>query len=67
MKKPLSRRQTAPPNLAAKALRLGMFRQRIDKNPKVYSRKTKHRKGSWPAGELPFLLGDWEPAAGACP
>lgn len=42
-----------PPNLAARALRDGMFRQRTVKNAKTYSRKIKHRKGEQQNGS-PF-------------
>lgn len=58
MKRSLSRRQAAPPNLAARALRLGVFQHRVEKDPKAYSRKVKHKKGSLPESELPFALGD---------
>lgn len=42
-----------PPNLAARALRDGVFRQRTVKSAKTYSRKIKHRKGEHQNGS-PF-------------
>jgi stalled ribosome alternative rescue factor ArfA len=56
MKYRLTRKETAPPNLAAKALRNGLFRPKVEKNPDAYSRKQKHRKGSLEDVQLPFLL-----------
>jgi hypothetical protein len=56
MKIKLTRKQAAPPNVAAKALRLGQFQHKIEKNPKAYSRKVKHRKGSPVEQQPPFLL-----------
>lgn len=52
MKRPLGPRTMAPPNMAAKSLRLGKFQPKVATNPKVYNRKVKHRKGHPP--ELPF-------------
>jgi stalled ribosome alternative rescue factor ArfA len=56
MKYRLTRKETAPPNLAAKALRHGLFRPKVEKNPDAYSRKQKHKKGSLDDVHLPFLL-----------
>ena len=39
----LGRKQTAPRNLAAKALRGPRFAQKIEMNPKAYRRKTRHK------------------------
>jgi hypothetical protein len=58
MKIKLTRKQAAPPNVAAKALQLGQFQPKIEKNPKAYSRKVKHRKGSPAEQQLPFLLAE---------
>jgi hypothetical protein len=46
--------------VAAKALRLGQFQHKIEKNPKAYSRKVKHRKGSPAEQQLPLLLAEAE-------
>ena len=45
MKIPRTRKRSAPRNIAAKALRQGQFQPKIEKDPKAYSRKRKH-KGS---------------------
>jgi len=50
----LTRKQSAPPNLAAKALSEAQFRPKVAKNPKAYSRKQKHPKGSVMEHQLPF-------------
>jgi stalled ribosome alternative rescue factor ArfA len=55
MKYRLTRKEIEPPNLAAKALRNGLFRPKVEKNPDAYSRKQKH-KGSLEDVQLPFLL-----------
>jgi hypothetical protein len=39
----LGRKKVAPVNVAAKALREGQFKARIEKNPKAYTRKGKHK------------------------
>jgi hypothetical protein len=56
MKIKLTRKQAAPPNLAAKALRQGQFQPKVEQNPKAYSRKVKHRKGSLAEQQLPFSV-----------
>jgi hypothetical protein len=43
MKVPLSRKQVAPRNVAAKSLREGQFQPKIEADPKVYKRKNKHK------------------------
>ena len=43
MKIKLTRKQAAPPNLAAKALRQGQFQPKVEQNPKAYSRKGRRR------------------------
>ena len=43
MKIPLTRKQTAPKNVAAKALREGQYQPKVEADPKAYSRKAKHR------------------------
>lgn len=40
------RKPAKPPNIAAKALRDTLFKLRIVKTGKIYSRKVKHKKGS---------------------
>lgn len=47
----------APPNVAAKALREGRFRQRIVKAKDSYSRKEKHKKGTFIMMMRPFFFG----------
>ena len=39
----LSRKQTAPRNLAAKALGEGQFKPKVEVDPKAYRRKQKHK------------------------
>jgi len=39
----LTRRQTAPRNLAAKSLREGQFQAKIEAGPKTYNRRKKHK------------------------
>ncbi|CDP50112.1 DUF7230 family protein [Paradevosia shaoguanensis] len=56
MKIKLTRKQSAPPNLAARALSEGQFRPKVEKNPKAYSRKQKHPKGSVMEHQLPFSV-----------
>ena len=41
MKKRLTRKETAPRNLAARALRSPLFRQKIAADPKAYRRPAK--------------------------
>lgn len=43
MKVPLTRKQTAPRNVAAKALREGQFQPKVEPDPKTYKRKKKHK------------------------
>jgi hypothetical protein len=43
MKVPLTRKQTAPRNVAAKSLREGRFQPRVEADPKAYKRKKKHK------------------------
>lgn len=42
MKRPLSRKETAPRNLAAKALRSGQFKPKVEPDPKAYKRKGRY-------------------------
>ena len=44
MKVPLGRKQTAPRNAAAKALREGQFQPKVEPDPKSYTRKPKHKR-----------------------
>ncbi len=39
----LTRKQTAPRNVVAKALRDGQFQPKVEPDPKSYKRKTKHK------------------------
>lgn len=55
MKIPRTRKQSAPRNIAAKALHEGQFQPKIEKDPKAYSRKRKHR-----GAELPEENGESE-------
>lgn len=43
MKVKLTRKQTAPRNLAARALRGGAFAPKVEPDPKSYRRKGKYR------------------------
>lgn len=43
MKVPLTRKQTAPRNVAARSLREGQFQPKVEPDPKSYKRKTKHK------------------------
>lgn len=43
VKIPLTRKQTAPRNVAAKALREGQFQPKVEPDPKAYKRKKKHK------------------------
>jgi len=43
MKLPLSRKQVAPRNVAAKSLREGQFQPKVEADPKDYKRKNKHK------------------------
>lgn len=60
MKHRLTRKEAAPPNLAAKALSNALFRPKVEKNPNAYNRKQKFKKGSLDDVQLPFLLPDAE-------
>lgn len=39
----LTRKQTAPRNVAARALREGQFQPKVEPDPKGYKRKKKHK------------------------
>jgi stalled ribosome alternative rescue factor ArfA len=39
----LGRKQTAPRNLAAKSLAEGLFKPKVEPDPKGYRRKAKHK------------------------
>ena len=39
----LDRKQTAPRNLAAKSLAEGLFKPKVEPDPKGYRRKAKHK------------------------
>ena len=39
----LTRKQTAPRNLAAKSLAEGQFKPKVEADPKTYRRKQKHK------------------------
>lgn len=41
-KLPLTRKQVAPRNAAAKALRAGAFQPKVEPDPKAYRRRPKH-------------------------
>ena len=43
MKIPLTRKQLAPRNVAAKALGEGQFKPKVEEDPKAYRRKQKHK------------------------
>ena len=43
MKVPLSRKQVAPRNVAAKALREGQFQPKVEADPKASKRRNKHK------------------------
>lgn len=43
MKVPLTRKQVAPRNVAAKSLREGQFQPKVEADPKAYKRKKKHK------------------------
>ncbi|MHB1110543.1 MAG: DUF7230 family protein, partial [Devosia sp.] len=51
MKDPRTRKQTAPRNVAAKALRQGRFQPKVEKDPKTYSRKHKRKHKDAPLSE----------------
>ena len=53
-----------PPNLAARALKSGLFKQRTVKSAKTYSRKIKHRKGEHENGS-PFCCPRFDAANSA--
>lgn len=40
----LTRKQTAPRNLAARALKEGQFQPKVEEDPKGYRRHVKHRR-----------------------
>lgn len=60
MKIRLTRKQSAPPNLAAKALSEAQYKPKVEKNPKAYTRKQKHPKGSVMENQLPFSAPEGE-------
>ncbi len=43
MKVPLTRKQIAPRNVAAKSLREGQFQPKVEADPKAYRRQKKHK------------------------
>lgn len=43
MKVPLTRKQVAPRNVAAKSLREGQFQPKVEADPKAYKRRKKHK------------------------
>lgn len=43
MRVPLTRKQLAPRNVAAKSLRDGRFQSKVEADPKAYKRKKKHK------------------------
>ncbi len=43
MKVPLTRKQIAPRNVAAKSLREGQFQPKVEADPKAYRRRKKHK------------------------
>lgn len=43
MKVPLTRKQIAPRNVAARSLREGQFQPKVEADPRAYKRKKKHR------------------------
>jgi len=51
MRKPRKKAPPKPRNLAAKALASGLFRKRVEANPKAYKRRPKHK--SVPVATLP--------------
>jgi stalled ribosome alternative rescue factor ArfA len=51
MRKPRKKAPPKPRNLAAKALASGLFRKRVEANPKAYKRRPKHK--SEPIAPLP--------------
>jgi len=64
---PKTRKVPAPPNLAARALRNGLFRQRKVRNAKAYSRKTKYKKGEHDNHGSPFCWPMFGPIAVSAP
>lgn len=58
MKRKLTRKETAPPNLAAKALGHPLFRPKVEADPRAYNRRVKHKKGSVGDADLPFSAFD---------
>ena len=51
MKKPRPKKSPKPRNVAAKSLREGQFKPKVEANPKAYSRKVKHKVPPLPASE----------------
>jgi hypothetical protein len=48
VKVPRTRKEAAPRNVAAKALRQGQFQPKVEKDPKAYTRKRKHKEAPPP-------------------
>ncbi len=44
MKIPRTRKEAAPRNVAARALREGQFQPKVEKDPTAYTRKPKHKR-----------------------
>jgi hypothetical protein len=51
VKIPRTRKEAAPRNVAARALRLGQFQPRVEKDPSAYTRKPRHRQPPLPDDE----------------
>lgn len=58
MKVPLSRKQVAPRNVAAKSLREGQFQPKVEADPKAYKRKNKHKTDPVLEAEKPYDQGE---------
>lgn len=55
------RKPAPPPNLAARALREGQFQAKVVKDPRTYTRKIKHKKGSDQMDAPLFVASDSQP------
>jgi hypothetical protein len=53
MKIPRSRKESAPRNVAAKALASGKFKPKVEPDPKAYKRRPKHPKPIMPPDDEP--------------
>lgn len=51
MKKPKNKPPPKPRNVAAKALREGQFRPKVEPDPKAYRRRLKHQPPIVPPGD----------------